>query len=348
MPYYQELRLQKFDPDALLHILDNTEMEHRLLARGETEAFWQRLVLGDLTISVGDYRFPACIRGRIPHGQVFIGLYNYLAGEVRENYRLVSPDSLLLYAPGLERHCTSLGCMGWNMLMLPVRRLQQTATALYGAELEWPRQGIRHLDLHPVLAERLRQQLRGLLGLGKHLASPPDEGLTESLASEGLIRLLVQAIVSGARSTRPVAMLTAGQRHALATMEACLRRWQASPADELRVSSITDTSQRMLEMATRDAYCVTPHYWIKVAKMNMVYRDLLSRNCTSVTSACQRWGICHMGRFAAEYRELFGESPSETLKRRTSPGTPAGRRRCGVSRKSTRVHHATTAHGRRA
>jgi AraC family ethanolamine operon transcriptional activator len=348
MTYYQELRLQKFDPDALLHILNNTEMEHRLLAGGETEACWQRIVLGDLTISVGDYRFPACITGRIPHGQVFIGLYNHLADAVRENYRLVSPDSLLLYAPGLERHCTSLGFMGWNMLMLPVRRLQETATALYGVELEWPSQGIRHLDLHPVLAERLRQQLRGLLRLGKHLASLPDEELTDSLASEELIQLLVQAIVNGARPAGRVAMLTAGQRHALATMEACLRRWQANPGDELRASSITDTSQRMLEMATRNAYGVTPHNWIKVAKLNVVYRDLLSGNCTSVTSACQRWGIGHMGRLAAEYRELFGESPRETLKRLTSPGTPAGRRSYSVPRNFNRIRCATTGHGRRA
>jgi len=348
MPYYQELRLQKFDPDALLHILDNTEMEHRLLARGETGARLQRMVLGDLTISVGDYHFPVCITGSIPRGQVFIGLYNYLAEEVCENYRLVSPDSILLYAPGLERHCTSLGYMGWNTLMIPFQRLQETATALYGVELDWPSQGIRHLDLHPVFAERLRRELRALLRLGRHIASLPDEGFTDSLAGEGLAQLLVDAIVNGTRRARPVTMLTAGQGRALAAMEASIRRWQANPADDLRVSNITETSQRMLEMATRNAYAVTPHYWLKVARMNVVYRDLLGGNSASVTSACQRWGIGHMGRFAAEYRDLFGESPRETLKRRPAPGTAEDRRRYDVPRKSTRIHSATTVHRLRA
>jgi hypothetical protein len=28
-----------------------------------------------------------------------------------------------------------------------------------------------------------------------------------------------------------------------------------------------------------------------------------------------RWGITHLGRFACEYRNRFGESPSQTLRR---------------------------------
>ena len=28
-----------------------------------------------------------------------------------------------------------------------------------------------------------------------------------------------------------------------------------------------------------------------------------------------KWGFCHLGRFAVEYRRRFGESPSQTLRR---------------------------------
>jgi transcriptional regulator GlxA family with amidase domain len=27
-----------------------------------------------------------------------------------------------------------------------------------------------------------------------------------------------------------------------------------------------------------------------------------------------RWGFVHLGRFASQYRQLFGETPSETLR----------------------------------
>jgi len=38
-------------------------------------------------------------------------------------------------------------------------------------------------------------------------------------------------------------------------------------------------------------------------------------NATSVTNEAARWGFLHFGRFAQEYRALFGELPSETLRR---------------------------------
>jgi transcriptional regulator GlxA family with amidase domain len=39
------------------------------------------------------------------------------------------------------------------------------------------------------------------------------------------------------------------------------------------------------------------------------------REATTVRAVAVGLGILHMGRFAAAYREAFGESPSETLNR---------------------------------
>jgi len=43
---------------------------------------------------------------------------------------------------------------------------------------------------------------------------------------------------------------------------------------------------------------------------------------SSVTDVAMRWGFEHMGRFAVEYCELFGESPSHTLGKRRPRGRP--------------------------
>jgi len=37
---------------------------------------------------------------------------------------------------------------------------------------------------------------------------------------------------------------------------------------------------------------------------------------TSVTTVAASWGFFHVGRFAGQYRAAYGESPSETLRRR--------------------------------
>ena len=38
------------------------------------------------------------------------------------------------------------------------------------------------------------------------------------------------------------------------------------------------------------------------------------RSAAAVTAAASRWGFMHFGRFAQQYRQLFGEAPSQTLR----------------------------------
>jgi AraC-like DNA-binding protein len=198
------------------------------------------------------------------------------------------------------------------MLMLPLERLQEAAIAQQGVELTWPHQGLRQIDLHPLVAHRLRHELQGLLQFGKHFAGVPDTVLIESLASEGLVQLLVQAITRGCSALVP--NLSAGRNRALNALEMSIESWVNDPDRGLRVADIKGTSQRMLEIASRDIYGVTPHRWIKMAQLNAAYRDLLNLRCSSVTEVCEKFNIGHTGRFARDYRTLFGESPRETLK----------------------------------
>ena len=39
-----------------------------------------------------------------------------------------------------------------------------------------------------------------------------------------------------------------------------------------------------------------------------------TRSPAAVTTVASRWGFVHFGRFAQQYRQLFGESPSQTLR----------------------------------
>ncbi len=64
-------------------------------------------------------------------------------------------------------------------------------------------------------------------------------------------------------------------------------------------------------------YEISPIAYLKLKRLEAAHRTLLAAEplTTSVTEVATKWGFFHLGRFARDYRQLFGELPSETLKR---------------------------------
>ncbi len=81
-------------------------------------------------------------------------------------------------------------------------------------------------------------------------------------------------------------------------------------------------SERTLEYAFREQYGMTPKAFVKAIRLNGVRRELRSQinKLKKINEIAGQWGFWHMGQFAADYRRLFSELPSATLRRRPSGG----------------------------
>ncbi len=90
----------------------------------------------------------------------------------------------------------------------------------------------------------------------------------------------------------------------------------AHPSEKLDMSTLTEVagcSYRTLQRGFLDAFDVTPKRYISKIRLIEVRRELRSLETTDTISAiAKRWGFSHMGRFAQEYAQEFGEYPSET------------------------------------
>ena len=64
------------------------------------------------------------------------------------------------------------------------------------------------------------------------------------------------------------------------------------------------------------AHCERLHPHSIDLGLQRVREELLNGSGSNVASVALRWGFEHMGRFANQYRRAFGETPSQTLRRR--------------------------------
>jgi len=77
-------------------------------------------------------------------------------------------------------------------------------------------------------------------------------------------------------------------------------------------------SQRLLEKSFVKRFGVTPKKYVKSLWLARVHRGLqnfAAQDCDSIIELAGIQGFWHMGQFAADYRRIYGELPSDTLRR---------------------------------
>lgn len=87
--------------------------------------------------------------------------------------------------------------------------------------------------------------------------------------------------------------------------------------DMQTLCEIGKVSERSLQYGFLDYIGITPIQYLRVIRLNGVNADLLSacENTTNVTRTALKWGFIELGRFSREYKKLFQELPSATLRR---------------------------------
>jgi AraC family transcriptional regulator, ethanolamine operon transcriptional activator len=101
-----------------------------------------------------------------------------------------------------------------------------------------------------------------------------------------------------------------------------LRANPARPVYTDDICAALGTSATRLHQAFSSTFGISPHRYLKLRRMGMVRAALLSRSGPwhSVKAAALSHGFWHLGQFARDYRDLYGETPSGTLAR-TRPGS---------------------------
>lgn len=90
--------------------------------------------------------------------------------------------------------------------------------------------------------------------------------------------------------------------------------WEHTVASLAREAGV---GVRALQLGFRQHFGTTPITYLTSVRMQRAREELRAaqRDTTTVTKVVARWGLGHPGRFAASYKLLYGELPSETLAR---------------------------------
>jgi AraC family ethanolamine operon transcriptional activator len=172
-----------------------------------------------------------------------------------------------------------------------------------------------------VVAARDFDAYRALFGhvttLGRRAAMVPDPVVAGAIRAE-LVELLACSLSGEGRQARA----RPGHRPDYTRIvRECAhyaeqRNYQGLTLADL--SEVAGVSERQVRAAFSSVFGISPRGYLRVAALYEVRRRLVTGPPAPdpVSRAATDFGFWHLGRFAGQYRSLFGELPNETLEHR--------------------------------
>jgi AraC-like DNA-binding protein len=202
----------------------------------------------------------------------------------------------------------------YGSISLPIDELDSAVRAITGREfMTRPDQRIIHP--HPELMMRVLR-LHRLLG---QLAHDTPEILNLPQVVRALENELVHVMVRSLSESADVDTTAGGRRHdtIMRKFEAFLEAHPGRPLYLTDICAGIGVAERTLRAACEEQLGMGPIRYLTLRRMHLVRRALLTAdaNKTSVTRIVTDHGFWELGRFSVAYRTLFGEPPSETLRR---------------------------------
>ena len=196
-------------------------------------------------------------------------------------------------------------------LILPVDLLETRARSIYADELNEP------LRFSPVVnLSREGAVIRGLFGMMLAEAVVAPDGVRPP-AVESSLRELVISTVFGTLEHNYAQKLTTkvdcAAPGSVKRAEEYMRAHAEEPISMQTLAREAGCSERALQTAFKSFRSMTPMAALRDIRMEKARRDLIEAE-DSVTQIAFKWGFSNPGRFAKQYAEKFGETPSQTLR----------------------------------
>ena len=236
--------------------------------------------------------------------------------------REVCAENMVLYARGSEHHNHTMGsCHAASMSLLP-QDLAFYSQSLTGKELRAPE---KNQVVRPQAAAMAR--LRNLHKAAGDLAATTPELLRHPEVSKAIEQELIHAMVGCVAGSTPAASVR-NRGQSMTVMRRFARVLEEGEDRAFYLAEIcaaVGVSERTLRLHCAEHLGMSPHRYLWLRRMNLARRALVVANpsARTVTEIATEQGFWELGRFAGAYRQLFGETPSQTLRGEPSGRTPA-------------------------
>ena len=309
------------DPDDYTAAIRATKAEMTVTGRGDFIAKLIRIDLHRLWMQRFFDNLPRVAHSAPGTGRVMISFRTQPGPELLWSGVEMQPANITRHE-GKDAFQRSSGFACWGAMSLPVEEMVSVGAAVAGIDLTPPKNTLTATP--PPAAMARLQRLHAAAG---QLAEDAPAVIAHPEAARGLEQALIEAMVACLDEGEAREDRSALRQHAL-IMRRFRRATEEHPDQALFISELCakiGVSARTLRKCCQEQLGMSPKRYLLLRQMHLVRRALRDSapTATTVTEIATRYGFWEFGRFAGNYRSLFGELPSTTLGHRRSIFRPA-------------------------
>jgi AraC-like DNA-binding protein len=313
MPQSRILRFA--DPDAFQAAFRAVDVSLLVTAKGTFRADMVQVDLGRLLMQRSSDSLPRIMRATIGPTRAPI---TFLGDMHQRSIHLGStelrPGEIIVWSRNATGHLRTAEASRNASMSLTHEDLAAAGWAIAGREMSAPS--------NTVVARPAPRSMGRLIRLHRtttHLARTTPNILANQTVAKALEQELIHAMVNCLSGDMPRETERHGRQHArvIDRFEDFLAAKRYEPVHLAEMCATIGVSERTLRSCCNEHYGMGPVHYLWLRRMHLARHALLHADpaTASVTSMATDFGFWELGRFSVEYRALFGESPSASLRK---------------------------------
>ena len=313
MPYSA---FQSFpEPHELDAAVRAASLKTVIASSGDYRSEWARIDLEKLWMQHVFTSVPSITHVAVKPGRnVIYFLVDQSEAPVLHDAKQLSSAEIVVISRGGEYHRRTMTQCSWASMSLSPEDVAAAGRALIGRDISAP-------SVTRIIRPRtdLMVRLQRAHAAARHLARTAPEMLEAPEVAKALEQDLVRKMVACLTSGTDIAdhELRHPRFPVMRKLEQILGQNEDRPLYLSEICPAIGVSERTLRTHCLEHLGIGPIRYLWLRRMHLARRALVLAEPTSttVTSIANDYGFGELGRFAVNYRLLFGESPSATLAR---------------------------------
>jgi AraC-like DNA-binding protein len=300
--------------DGMTNPVDGAEAEIVQLGAGRIAGRLTRATIGDVSFSKGSFSLPIRASGVLSQSRLTIGVLLRCSSPLKARLGIGVAGDIFINPPGFDHYCVFTSAASFAALCIDTIDLAMTfrGEGPLSDPAFWSRP-FHCRPANPGTAAQIERHLRqtfARLATKKPLSAASADYLTRGVV-EVIAAPVIDATVTLESSTIACAIRIV--REAEHYVDARSFR----PVHISELCSHLKVSRRTLHRCFEDVLGIGPGAFLRQKRLCFAHSALrrLDGRAANVTQVATEFGFLELGRFAHQYRQLFGEYPNETLRR---------------------------------